>query len=324
MTRKLALVLVCLLFIPSLASALTVRNVAVPVKITDAALNALIQQQWSRQHWNSFSGTVLGCNYTVTVPPPTTTFVTDHATLRFQVTVTSPNCGGPYTAILTPTITIPPGQVTTAQVKLWLIDLYDLIQGLPVPQWVKDALVQELANRWGVPDLAQAIEAFPAPLLQGLTTPWLDQRSVNLYYTNPFELAWRVGSGFISLIPSVNLQAGQGTTVGPDFRCRLYLSWDTDWFDVWSNIKATVTTVRVFDLAGHQLYVANPGVSTIKYHGDPNTEWITFDLHGTQLNYGQLFIAWALFDTDDTFYLRKYTIQAGNSGWTLFNSGYNY
>lgn len=198
---------------------------------------------------------------------------------------------------------------------MWLVDLYDLIDGLAVPQWVKDALAQELVDRWGIPDVPANIDAFPASLLTGLTSPWFDQRSVNLYYSNPFEFAWQVEDGFLRLLPSVNIQAGQGTTVAPDFKARLFLG-KTDWIDIWANVKAKVSTVRIFDLAPNHKYTRNPGVYTIKYHGDPENEWIMIDLNDTLLSFNQIYIAWVLFETDDTFYLRKYKIFSNSAGWT--------
>ena len=298
------------------ASAQTVRNIAVPVKVSDDAMNTFIQQQWTRQGWTSFSGAVAGCDYVIRVPAPTVDFITGHGSLTFAVEIVSTNCGGgPWNLKLHPTIAIPSGQVSAPKIKMWLVDLYDLIDGLPVPRWVRDALIRELADRWGVPDLADAIDAFPAPLLTGLTSDWFNQRSVNLHYSNPFELAWQVEDGFLTLVPSVNIQAGQGVTVTPDFKARLFFG-DTDWIDIWATIKAQVKTVRLYDLGLNHQYTRNPGVHTIKYHGDPINEWIMIDLNDTVLGFNQFYIAWILFETDNTFYLRKYKIWSSYTGWT--------
>lgn len=309
------------LLLASTVSAQTVRNIALPVKVSEEAVDTFVQQQWVRQGWSSFSGAVAGCPYTIRVPSPTVRFTTGHGTLTLGIEVVSTGCGGgPWNFTLHPTIAIPSGQITAPQIKMWLVDLYDLIDGLAVPQWVKDALFRELADRWGVPDLADAIDAFPAPLLTGLTTHWFDQRSANLYYSDPFQLAWQVEDGFLKLVPSVNIQAGQGATITPEFKARLYLG-NTDWIDIWANIKAKVKTVRLYDLGANHKYTRSPGVSTIKYHGDPANEWIMINLNGTELGFNQFYIAWILFETDDTFYLRKYKIWSNSSGWTGATQG---
>lgn len=307
------------------ASAQTVRNIATSVKVSDYAINTIIDKQWVRQGWDSFFGNVAGCNYVIDLPSPTVVLTLDHGTLTLSASITSSNCGGPWDVNLSPTIAIPSGQVSTAQVKMWLVDLYDLIDGLPIPNWVKGALERELGDRWGLPDVADSIDAFPAALLGGLSSDWFDQRSVNLYYSNPFEFAWQVDDGFLTLLPSVNIQAGQGATVSPDFKARFFLG-ASDWIDLWSNIKTKVTTVRVFDLAGYHQYTIdpNPAVYTIKYHGDPASEWIAIDLKGVKLNFNQIFIAWVLFETDHTFYVRKYKIFTNSTGWTFAtNERYN-
>ena len=40
------------------------------------------------------------------------------------------------------------------------------------------------------------------------------------------------------------------------------------------------------------------------------------DLNDTLLSFNQIYIAWVLFETDDTFYLRKYKIFSNSAGWT--------
>jgi hypothetical protein len=319
------LIAVALTFAAGPTRAQTVRNVAVPVKVSDAAANALIAKQWASRGWSSFSGSVAGCSYTLAVPAPTVDFDPGLARLNLSLTVSSTNCGGgPWSVAITPRLSIPSGQLTTARVRMWLSDLYTLIDGLPVPTWVKDALRNQLGTRWGIPG-PDNLDAFPAALLSGLTSPWFDQRSVNLSTANPFQFAWQVNAGSLQLTPSVNIQAGQGATVSPDFKSRLFLASNTDWIDFWSNIKAKVRTVRVFTLAGGPLYTANPtNVSTIKYHGNPSTEWIMIDLQGTLLNFNQVYIVWVLFETDDTFYSREYKLVSNNSsGWTFSVGGYN-
>ena len=316
MLLRVAVLTLSAALVAGATTAQTVRNIAVPVKVSDDAVNTFIQQQWTRQGWSRFTGNIAGCGYEIRIPTPTVRFTTGRGTLTLAVEVVSENCGGgPWDLTLSPTITIPSGQVDAPKVKMWLMDLYDLIDGLPVPGWVKEALFRELAERWGVPDLADAIDAFPAPLLTGLTNHWFDQRSVNLHDANPFELAWRVEEGFLALVPSVNVQAGYGNTVAPEFKARLLLS-NTDWIGLWSTIKAKVKTVRIYDLGGNHKYTRNPGVYTIKYHGDALNEWIAVDLQGTALNFNQFYIAWVLFQTDDTFYLRTYKIWSNSTGWT--------
>lgn len=316
-------ILLVLLLLAAAASAQTVRNIAVPVKLTDDAVNVFLAKQWARLGWSSFSGTLAGCNYVISVPAPAVSFTPGYGSLHLVVDVTSSNCGGPWHVDLSPIIALPSGQLTTAQVKIWLVDLYDLIDALPIPAWVKDALDRELGERWGIPGLADNLDAFPASLLEGLTSHWFDQRSVNLYEVNPFELAWQVEDGFLTLLPSVNIKAGQGSTVAPDFKARLW-PWDsTDWIDLWSNIKANVSSVRIFTLGGTSLYSVSPNVYTIKYHGDPVNEWIMINLHGKKIGVGPIYIAWILFEIDQTFYSREYKLPTTVSGWVSSTGGYN-
>lgn len=308
--------------VASTASAQTVRNVTIPVRVSDDAINVFIDKHWKRQGWHRFTGNLGGCDYVIELPSPTVTLRRGHGTLSLSVRVSSSNCGGPFQFSLSPSIAISSGQISTAKVKMWLLDLKDWIDDLSVPDWVTLIVRHELERRWGIPDLDDNVDAFPASLVKGITTPFLDQRSVNFYYSNPFEFAWGVEDGFLVLTPSVNFQAGQGATVGPDFKTRLFLG-DTDWLDIWSNIKAKVATAGVFSVAGYLRYRVDPGVYTIKYHGNPQTEWIAINLNDSRLAFNQIYFVWVLFEIDRTFYVRKYRVLSGANVWHGAAEGYN-
>lgn len=309
------LVLLAALAAPGAAGAETVRNIAIPVKVSDVAMNTFIEYQWERQHWDRFTGTILGCNYTITVPAPAVTLTRGRGTLTLAIKVTSGNCGGLFDFSISPTIAIPSGQLSTEKVKMWLIDLNEMIDDLRIPAWARAALRHELGRRWGIPD-PDNIDAFPASLVKGLSSPFFDERSVNWYFQNPFAFGWQVEDGFLVLTPSVNIQAGYGPYAAPEFKTRLVLGEDTDWLDVWSTIKARVKTVRVFTIALDPLYhVDPPDRRTVKYQGNPATEWIMLDLGGTRLGFPQIYIVWVLFEIDKTFYVRKYKLATGNLDW---------
>lgn len=326
MRSKTASMVVLTLLLCGAASAQTVRNIPVPVKVSDDAINLFLAEQWSRLGWHTFSGSVAGCNYVLQLPTPTVTFTPGHGSLTLGVDITSNNCGGPWHADLTPTVAIPSGQLTTARVKMWLVDLFELIDGLPLPGWVKDALDRELGQRWGIPDLVDNLDAFPAPLLEELRTEFIEQRSVYLHPTNPFELAWQVDDGFLTLIPSVNLQSGYGAAVTPTFKARLWAwSADTDWLDIWANLEAKVSKVLIFDISGYiNYYNLSPGVDTIKYRGDPDNDWIMIDLGDKKIYPStNIYLVWILFEIDHTFYSREYKLPSATTGFTGSVGGYN-
>lgn len=312
------------------AAAQTVRGIGIPIRVTDDAMEAFISQQWAKRGWGSFSGTILGCNYRIVSPPPGVNLTPGQGSLTFRLTLTSDNCGGSFSPVLKPRFAIPDGQLPSATIRMTILDLYDWIEnldfidGLPVPAWVRAALKRELGERWSLPDLRDGIETFPSTLVACFSNPFLDQRSLNLHLADPVGLAWRVEEGALVLVPSVNLQSGIGATVTPDFRARLFLASNTDWLDIWSNIRAKVRTARVYNVAGNLLYRLDPGVYSVKYRDNPFAEWIMIDLKGTRLGYQQVYFVWALFEIDHTFYLRKYTVATSSTGWTLASSeGYN-
>lgn len=318
-------ILAAVALLPASSSAQTVRNIEIPVKLSDSAVNDVIEQQWNEEGWDSFSGVILGCAYFISVPAPTVSFVEGSASLTLGFTASSGTCGGgPWSYTISPEIGIPSGQITTADVRMWLMDLLDEIDALPIPQWLKDALAEHFGPWADLTYLEGQIMLFPSQLLGDLTSEWFDQRSANLYYSNPFELGWQVDDGYITLKPSVNVQAGQGATVGPDFKARICWGANTDYLDLWSNIKAEVKEARVFNIAGGPLYtVEDPGVWTVKYHGDPS-EWIWIDLEGTATSWTGVHPTWILFEIESTFYMRiLHLVPAVCPSWTFATDGYN-
>ncbi len=309
----------------STLSAQTVRNLEVPVKVTDAAVNSFISHQWSEEGWDEFVGTIGVCYFEITVPPPSVTFIEDHASLTLAGNLTSSNCGGPWSFSVSPEIGIPSGQITTADVKMWLTDLLDLINGLGFPAWVKQALVDAFGPWADLNYIEGQIDLFPAALLTGIGGEWFDQRSINFDQTNPFEIGWRVEDGFVELLPSANVQAGISGTVAPQFNARLKDDDDDgpESISLWSNIEATVKKIRIFNIAGIQVYELDPDVKTIKSQGNED-DVIHFTLEGENLTPTGAFPTWILFEINETFYLRKYIIfPVVHPYFTLATDGYN-
>lgn len=108
MTFKVAAFTSLALLVAGAVSGQTVRNISVPVKVADGAVNTFIGQQWTRQGWDSFSGAVAGCGYVLNVPSPSVRLTSGHGTLTLGVEIISSNCGGgPWNVTLSPTLAIP-------------------------------------------------------------------------------------------------------------------------------------------------------------------------------------------------------------------------
>lgn len=300
----------------------TLRNVELPVKLTEAGVNKFLAKQWNSAGFPKvITGTepITHCQYTFTLATPTVTFENAVASVNLSVTVTSTSTGaaclgGPFTLAFSPTISIPAGQVTSAGVKAFLTDIAQKVSTLGVPQWVKDAVTSAYVARFGTFPSPDNLVLYPSLLLGKVASHWFDQRSLNLDGANPFQLGWQVVPGTLILKPSINLRSGPadgtGGFLGPKFHVRFYTGFaSSDYMDFWSNINAVVREARLYTLSGTFLWGSQPqNFTTIKYQGNPTTQWVTMKMNSfavRNLPPSNVFV-WVLYEIDTTWYARTY------------------
>jgi len=268
------------------------HTINTPIELTETAINRFLQNQYQEGGLPAIvNGNIGGITYTLNLSLPSIILLQNEAKVRFVIDITSTI--GSYHVDIEPGLGIDPGNISTSQVTAFLTNLPALVQLLPLDQRLKDAIVQAYNSL--------NLVMYPAKLLSQITTPWLDQRRVNV--TN-LSLGWQVAPGILRLIPGATLNSNV-----PLLWVGLWGFQGDDYLVVLSNIKVTVSQGIIVPLSG---------TPTI-WQGSPNQicpkgESIWINLGDVGIGSGDAPVARIIYKTSDTFYVREYGQVAVNTG----------
>ncbi len=162
-------------------------TIAATIGVSTTALNRYLAAQYNSAGIPaSFSVTYNGVIYTITLTQPEIILTQGNAALRMMLTVTT-GTTIVYQFEVDPSINIPAGQITAAQVLVYLTNLPATLNAVTfIPQWVITAVTQEYNSLGFI--------VYPAQLISQVNTSLFAQSNINIispYFSLPVgSLIW--------------------------------------------------------------------------------------------------------------------------------------
>jgi len=273
----------CILF-SSLASAGN-HTISTTVEVSATAINRYLNTQYNAAGFpQTVPVTYNGTNYTLALTLPQIILTQGSAKIQmiFDVNTATTNV---YHFEVDPSINIPSGQITLAQVQAFLTDLPTQLNSVStIPQWVRDD-VTTYYNSLG-------FTVYPTKLIDQVNSNWFAQRRINT--VSPyFALGWQVSQDLLSLVVSTYLNSQL-----PAFFTALVGQSGDDYICFMSNIQVTVKEALV--VSG----------STTLWHGYPNVTCakggtVNIDMGDIGIKFGDSPIVKSVFTIDNTWYCRE-------------------
>lgn len=296
------LILVLFLFgivrnLPAEDESSTNHTIAADIEITDTAINRFLQEQYNEANFpRVISGSIQNplppyqtINYTLTLDLPSIMLLDNAAKVRLVIDVTSDV--GSYHLAIEPTLDIPPGNISTSRVTAILTDLPNVVQALPIDQWLKNALFAAYNSL--------ELVMYPSKLIEEISDfDWLNQRRI---LVTDLALSWSVEPDLLKLAVSTTVNSAL-----PTFHASLSEYYHD--MGVLSNIEVTVVSAVIAEFgSGDIIWESDPNVIC------PKNGSIYIPTGNLELSPTFYFI-WVHFTIDDTFYIRKFKVFPG-SGW---------
>ena len=278
------------------SSAANNHTISATVEVSETAINRYLNNQYNSTGFpRSFMYNYGGTNYTIALALPEIILTPGNAALRmiFDVNTGTTNV---YHFEVDPSINIPSGQITAAQVQAYLSNLEATLNAISfIPQWVRDQITTYY-NSLGY-------LVYPSKLIDQVNSSFFSQHRVNV--ESPyFALGWQVSQGVLSLVVSTYL-----SSQGPLFWVALAdPSSGNDQSIFLTNIEVNVKELFVVSLGG-----------TVRYHGIPNTVCpkggtAAIDIGLLNLGTFNTYIVRAVFTIDNTWFAAEYGSVVVNTG----------
>lgn len=291
-------------------------NIEAAVEITDTAINQFIFNQWQiNDITQELSGEQNGFTYLIQLSPLGVILREDEigVTMRFHADVTGP-LGIHYELDfnIEPTATIPDLSISLSSISAFLESVPALIMAIEMPteiSFIKPLIIAEYENL--------ELTMYPSGILEiANDADWIKYRPMEV---TDVGLTLDIAPGVLRIIPSIQVETSYFKTVACLGRSdgEYYMKFNS------LNCPGRLAQAKLFNARGQLVdgFTINPATPIELPKAVPTQIFV--DREPT-IAIAQYFI-WALFTTDDTFYLRSYDIRWNGSQFcALYETRTNY
>ncbi len=168
-------------------------TIAVPVEISQNAVNCFLLKQYQEGGIpTNIPFDIGGVTGQLTLSLPYMIFETNSATVRLEIHASSSI--GDYDVVVAPSIGIDPGNINTAQVTAFLTNFPSLVNAFPIPSQIKTAIVQYYDGL--------NLVVYPSRLLKHMDNTWLKERSMTV---SVGWLGWEILPGALRIEPGATV-----------------------------------------------------------------------------------------------------------------------